>query len=241
MKKIAILILMLVGLMILGCTGAPPKTNQTNTTAPPPTPVVKTPSFSITAPLDGDVLTATGDTTNVTLTMSTQNLVLESPGGAAKKGQGYFEVTVDGNEPVVVTSREYTISDLPVGTHTVTVELFNNDRTPYTPMISKEISFTLQAATAAEYVPQSYSVSINGNSFNPQNITVNVGDSVTWTNNDPKPETATCSQNGVIMFDTKTLAPGKSATVTLTEPMVCEYYSQLFRAITGTITVQPDP
>ena len=216
MKKIAILILMFAGLLILGCTSAPPATNQTNNSTQAPVPVVKTPSFSITMPLDGDVLTATGDTTNITLTMSTQNLVVKSPGGAAKKGEGYFEVTVDGNEPAVVTGKSYEMDDLTVGTHTVTVKLFNNDRTPYSPSISKEISFSIEAATPAEYVPQSYSVSISGNAFSPANMSVNVGDSVTWTNSDPKPETATCSINGVIMFDTKSIGPGKNATVTFT-------------------------
>ena len=140
---------------------------------------------------------------------------------------------MDGNEPAVVTGK-YTIwTTSPVGTHTVTVKLFNNDRTPYSPSISKEISFSIEAATPAEYVPQSYSVSINGNAFNPANMSVNVGDSVTWTNSDPNPDTATCSINGVIVFDTQSIGPGKNATVTFTQPMTCTYYSQLFRAITG--------
>jgi plastocyanin len=240
MKKIAILILMLAGLMILGCAGAPPPTNQTNATPPPPTPVVKTPSFSITVPASGDIISTDAKTANVTLTMSTQNLVLKTPGGAAVKGQGYFQITVDNNAPQIITGKTYTVNDLSLGAHNIKVELFNNDRTAYFPAISKLVSFTVQAATPVEYVPQSYSVSINNNAFTPANLTVKVKDSVTWTNDGATPATATCSVDGKIVFDTKTIGPGKSATVTFTDPVVCEYYSQLFRAMKGTMTVVPN-
>jgi plastocyanin len=241
MKKIAILILMLSALMIFGCIGGPPPTNETNeTTAPPPVQVVKAPSFSITMPLNEEVLSVSGDVSNVTLTMNTQNLVLKKPSGAAKKGEGYFQITVDGKNPEVVTSKSYALNNLALGSHTVKVELYNNDKTPYSPAISKQVSFTLEKEKPKEYVPQSYAVTIANNAYNPANITVKVKDSITWTNSGSMPATATCTVNGKIMFDTKSITPGKSATVTFTEPLVCEYYSQLFRATKGYIIVEPN-
>lgn len=242
MKKLAFLALILVSLMLAGCTGPTNTQNQTNkTVAPPPPPVAKTPTFTVTAPLNDEVITIQGDTTNVTLSMSTQNLVLESPGGIATKGQGYFKVTLDSNPPQVVTSKLYTLEDLAIGSHTVTIQLYNNDKTPYSPAITKTVEFSVAAQAPTEYVPQSYSVSIVDHTYDPDNLTVNVGDSVTWTNDGNVPASATCSQNGKIIFDTKSIGPGQNMTVTFTDPLQCEYYSSLFRAMTGQMTVNPDP
>ena len=240
MNRTAFLVLVLAAFMLFGCIGGAPAQNKTNQTAPtPPAAPVKTPIFSITAPTDQDVITASGNATDVELVLSSQNLVLKTPSGAAQKGQGYFRVIVDDLPAVVVTSKTYTMSGLGEGRHTVEVELYNNDNTPYIPAISKTVTFTIQAAAPTVYVPQSYTVTISGNSFSPQNLTINAGDSVTWINSGNVPQTATCSQGGVIVFDTKSIGPGKNVTLTFNNTLECEYYSQLFRALTGTISVQP--
>jgi plastocyanin len=239
MKQAAFLFLILALFMIAGCASPPPAQNATNETQPPP-PVVKMPSFTITAPLSQEVITTSGDSANVTLTMNTQNLVLKKPSGAAKKGEGYFKVTLDANAPEIVTAKAYTLTNVQIGVHTVKVELYNNDKTPYSPAISKQVTFTIGKEKPKEYVPQAYTVYINDHAYDPASLTVKVKDTVTWVNNGNIPATATCSKEGKIVFDTQTIGPGKNATVTMTDAMDCEYYSQLFRAMKGNITVEPN-
>jgi plastocyanin len=240
MTKIAFLAILLATLIIAGCIGGPAEQPKNETNVTPPPPVVKTPTISISAPLNQETLTVPGDSADITLTTSSQNLVLKKPSGAAKKGEGYLKVTVDTNAPETVTSKTFVMTGLALGAHTVKVELYNNDKTPYSPAISKQVTFTLEKEQPKEYVPQDYTVTINGNSFNPSSITVKVKDRVTFVNTGNIPQSATCSQGGKIVFDTKTIGPGKNATITLSDPMECEYYSQLFRAMKAQIKVEPN-
>jgi plastocyanin len=162
---------------------------------------------------------------------------VKAPGTAAKAGEGHFRVTVDDAVPSTLTTKTYLISGLSAGSHRVKVELLNNDRTMYVPAVVKEVSFTIEREKPKEYVPVDYTVTIT-DKYTPSSLTVKVGDRVTWTNNALMPHTATCYISGQKKFDTQTLAPGKSATIAMTEIMECEYYSQIFRALTGTIKVE---
>ncbi len=245
--KMLVLGLLLVSLVISGCTmfGGQPVNLTNNTTAPPPPPPPKNPSFSISAPSDGQLITiaATDNSTDVELTLTSQNLVLKQPGGAAKKGEGYFKLTVDDGDAINLTAKTYTISGLAPGNHTIKVELYNNDRTPYSPSLSKQVTIEIDQEAPATYTPQNYTVSIEPGAkvgtedFNPANLTVKVGDSVTWVNSGSVPQSATCSQGGKIIFDTKTLGAGQSATMTFNDLLECDYYSSLFRAMVGHISV----
>lgn len=239
MKQIAFLAILLATLMIVGCLGpAEQPQNETNETPPPPP--VKTPSFSITAPTNQQTFMVQGDSGDITLSLNTQNLVLKKPAGAAVKGEGYFKVTVDDKPSEIVAAKTFVMTGLALGSHTVKVELYNNDRTPYSPAISKQVSFTLEKEKPLEYVPQDYTVTISGNTFDPATLTVKVKDRVTFVNSGSMPHSATCSKDGKIVFDTKTIGPGKNATITFTEALECEYYSQLFRAMKATIIVEPN-
>jgi len=236
--RLTILVLILASVLLLGCTSPPPEqnvTNQTNQTGPG---LVKTPSFSITAPSASQVVSVDGDTGSVTVTFSTKDLVLRKAGGVAKKGEGYFKVSVDGKAAVAVSAKTYQMADLSLGKHTVSVELVNNDGTSYSPKITKSVTFTVEKTKPVEYVPQTYNVSITNSAYDPASITVKVGDSVTFTNNANAPQSATCFIEGKQVFDTNILATGKSATITVTQVMECEYYSTLFRMMKGNIVVQ---
>lgn len=232
--------LILVTLMIAGCLGPEQPQNVTNETnvTPPPPPPVKMPSFTITSPGAGEAVPVQGDVGDVSLTMSTQNLVLKQPGGAAKTGEGHFKVTVDGGTPLTVTTKTYVLSGLATGEHTVKVELYNNDKTPYSPKISKEVTFTVEKEKPAEYVPQEYTISIKDFAYDPADITVKVKDRVTWENDGAYPRSATCFINGKQAFDTTVLGPGKSATITMNKTLECEYYSVTHMAMKGHITVE---
>ena len=93
----------------------------------------------------------------------------------------------------------------------------------------------LAAATAAPSVlAAGHAVSIHGFAFDPASITVAVGDSVTWTNNDGSTHTATGDGGS---FDAGTIAAGASQTVVFsiigTYPYRCKIHSNM----TGTVTV----
>ena len=208
-----------------------------NVTPPPPPPVTK-PSFTITGPLSGELIMMPDDIADVTITMSTQDLKLKSPGGAAKNGEGHFKITIDGGESGTAVSKMYTISDLSMGTHTVEVELLNNDGTSYSPRIAQQLMFTLQKEKPPEYIPQGYTVTIKDFEYDPAEITVKVSDSITFVNEGNYPRSATCFLDGSETFDTKVLATGESATVTLTKVMECEYYSTTHMAMKGKVIVE---
>jgi plastocyanin len=86
---------------------------------------------------------------------------------------------------------------------------------------------SLLAATAT--------VSIQDFLFNPQAVTVNIGDSVKWTNSGSFPHTTT---SDVPKWDSTNLAPGSSFSFVFKEPGVFKYHCSIHPGMTGTITVR---
>jgi MYXO-CTERM domain-containing protein len=78
------------------------------------------------------------------------------------------------------------------------------------------------------------SVTIASFAFSPQTVTVAVGDSVTWTNNDGTGHTATADDGS---FDTGTIAGGASESATFTTAGTVAYHCTIHAAMTGTIVV----
>lgn len=236
--KLILVTMVLGGFLLAGCLGGEqPPVNETNQTVTPPV-VVKTPVISITSPTNGQVIMSQGDSIDIDLVLSAQNLVLKQPGGAAKKGEGYFKITIDGANAATVTSKTFKMSSLGVGSHTVKVELMNNDRTPYSPPIKKEITFSVEKEKPLEYVPQSYTITIRDFSYEPADLSVKVSDSVTFVNSGAYPRSATCFENGKEVFDSKVLGPGQSVTLTMNQVAYCEYYSTTHRAMTGKLKIE---
>lgn len=64
-------------------------------------------------------------------------------------------------------------------------------------------------------------VRIQDYSFQPGNLRVSAGTSITWTNRDGVPHTATARDGS---WDTGILRTGESATIVMTEPGVYDYY-----------------
>ncbi len=79
-------------------------------------------------------------------------------------------------------------------------------------------------------------VTIQGFAFAPDQLTVSVGDSVTWTNRDTAPHTATASDQS---FNTGLIQPGASATVTFRTAGSFPYYCTPHRQMVGTVNVVP--
>ena len=228
--------LILVSLMIAGCAGPEQEQNLTNVTPPPPP--AKTPVVSILSPAEGEVLYATGETADITLSVSIQNLLLRAPGGQISAGQGHFKVTIDGGDPHTVTTKNYVIRGLTLGEHTLELELLNNDLTAYSPVIKQQTTFTIEEEVPAEYVPQEYTVNIEDFTYDPDTMTVKVSDTVTFVNVGAYPRSATCFVDGKEVFDTGVLGPDQSATVTMDQVAECEYYATTHRAMTGMLIIE---
>jgi plastocyanin len=78
-------------------------------------------------------------------------------------------------------------------------------------------------------------VAIKGFAFDPATITVAAGAKITFTNGDQTAHTATSTAKA---FDTGTLAPGASRTVTLHRPGTYTYYCQFHAFMRATVVVK---
>ena len=84
---------------------------------------------------------------------------------------------------------------------------------------------------------ENYDISITDDmKFNPEDLTINVGDTVTWTNNDGMGHTAT-STDGPASFDSGNIASGGTWSFTFTEVGTYEYKCDYHSSMTATITV----
>jgi amicyanin len=78
------------------------------------------------------------------------------------------------------------------------------------------------------------SVTISDFKFTPKTITVNVGDTVTWTNNGPAPHSATASDGS---FDTGIMDKGKSGSATFNNAGTIAYICTPHPFMKGTVIV----
>ncbi|HTW97027.1 MAG TPA: cupredoxin family copper-binding protein [Candidatus Methylomirabilis sp.] len=81
--------------------------------------------------------------------------------------------------------------------------------------------------------PQISPVSIQNFSFNPSSLTVSVGTTVVWTNNDPVPH-----QIGSDSFNSSPLSQGGTFSHKFTTAGTYDYHCTIHPSMTGTITVQ---
>ncbi|MGH2382845.1 MAG: cupredoxin domain-containing protein [Candidatus Limnocylindria bacterium] len=81
-----------------------------------------------------------------------------------------------------------------------------------------------------------HAVQIVDFAFSPATLTIQVGDTVTWTNADVVVHTATAGSGA---FDSGDLAQGESYSVTFTEPGTYEYLCTPHPDMTGRIVVAP--
>lgn len=79
------------------------------------------------------------------------------------------------------------------------------------------------------------SVTIANFAFDPATVTVNVGDSVTWTNQDSTAHTATAGGGS---FDTGSIGAGQTATVTFDTAGTFAYVCSIHPQMAGTVVVQ---
>lgn len=227
-----LIILLLVGLLTFGCVTWTPDQPVNKTEQPPQ---VKNPTFDILSPLDEATITTTANAIDLTVKLRPNNFALLIPGGNVKDGEGHFHLTLDGTEAITAETA-YTFQNVTPGQHTLRVEIRQNDHTSYTPKITKTITFTVMKEEII-IEPKTYGVTINNFVFQPAEITIFVGDTVTWKNDDKMPHTATSLGN----FDTGAMQPGTSNSITFDKVGAYNYICTIHPNMKGKITVVEKP
>jgi plastocyanin len=105
--------------------------------------------------------------------------------------------------------------------------------------VATEAPATEEAASSPEASPEVSSSSgvgltIQGFAFSMPELQVSVGDTVTWTNNDAVPHTATADDGS---FDTGSISQGESASITFDTPGTYTYKCAFHPGMTATIVV----
>ncbi len=77
------------------------------------------------------------------------------------------------------------------------------------------------------------SVAISGFTFSPRTVTVNVGDTVTWTNSDAQAHTATSGS----AWSTGDISNGESASITFSTAGTFDYICAIHPTMSGTVVV----
>ena len=94
----------------------------------------------------------------------------------------------------------------------------------------------LAVALAAPVAAADETVTIDDFAFEPGAVTVQVGDSVTWTNADTTAHTATDSDGS---FDTESIGTGQSSTIQFQEAGRYSYVCSIHPTMTGSVVSQP--
>jgi plastocyanin len=100
-------------------------------------------------------------------------------------------------------------------------------------------SSSTPAASSAARTPAGpvSAINIKSGKFRPKNVTVKVGSTLTWTNNDDIQESITSDTPGV--FDSGLLAPGATWKYTFDKAGVFPYHSTGKDGAYGSVTVTP--
>ena len=89
-------------------------------------------------------------------------------------------------------------------------------------------------ATVALSAPAPVAVKISNFTFGPKAVTVKVGQTITWTNDDDIPHTVVATDKS---FRSKVLDSGQSFSFTVTKPGAIAYFCSLHPMMTGKIIV----
>ncbi len=93
---------------------------------------------------------------------------------------------------------------------------------------------TLAEVPGGKAATGALAVEIKDFAFHPASVTVNVGDTITWTNQDTAPHTATANDGS---FDTGNLNKGQSGSHTFTKAGTFAYICSIHPNMKGTVTV----
>lgn len=225
--------------LLFGCVNeqAAPTENisVSNQTPPKPTP---SPTLTILSPQSGATFTSSEKTYAVDVSINYQNLVLKSPSKTNKKGEGHIKYFVDDSDMGLIKSKSFTLDSLSLGEHKLRVEVMNNDGSPYSPRVFKEVLFTISPQEDSPLASSTYVVEILDSGFKPDLLNARVGDSIVFVNKMSSPQSALSVVNGVELFNTRVIGTNMNSSVTLTYSGEIEYYSFVRPQVKGKLVVQ---
>ena len=147
-------------LILAGCSKQTTTTTTTTTTTQTTTTTTTmvAPTLTITSPADGASLPAGSITVNI---QANNFSVVDKQGQANISGQGHVHYFLDVDAPTTqgqpaipangvwthVAATTYTFVNVAPGTHSISVELVNNDHTPLNPPVVRKISINVISAT----------------------------------------------------------------------------------------------
>lgn len=103
-------------------------------------------------------------------------------------------------------------------------------------VIAKKGGYSYNSTVPASSAPVAKnSVQISSFSFSPASLTVKVGDTVTWTNQDSVGHSATADDKS---FETGILGQGKSGAITFSKAGTYAYYCSVHSSMRGTVIVK---
>ena len=100
----------------------------------------------------------------------------------------------------------------------------------------KESGEALEGTAAAQEAGTAVAVDISNLAYNPPTLEIEVGDTVTWTNNDTVPHTVTQKPSGS-GFQSGTLKPGESFSFTFDTAGTFDYYCEFHAGMAGQVIV----
>ena len=106
-------------------------------------------------------------------------------------------------------------------------------------MILAIVAFTAMTSWSAEQpaAANTTKVKIDNFKFSPKELTVSVGTTVTWVNNDDVPHTVT-GKGEPAAFDSKALDTDQTYSFKFTKPGTYKYYCKVHTHMTGTVIVK---
>jgi plastocyanin len=100
------------------------------------------------------------------------------------------------------------------------------------------LTLQLLVPTLATHSATAWQVMILGDSFSPQDITVNVGDSVTWVNSAGAVHSTVSNSNPVDSWNSGGILDGFNYTHVFRSVGTFQYYCDIHPEMTGSVTVQ---
>ncbi|MBL4645309.1 MAG: copper-binding protein [Hyphomicrobiales bacterium] len=101
------------------------------------------------------------------------------------------------------------------------------------------VKFALTTSAALVFAGNVFAADVKANikgmAFNPGTITIFVGDTITFTNRDGAPHTATASDGS---FTTPTLRKGKSSTITFSKKGTFAFFCKIHPGMKGEVVVK---
>jgi plastocyanin len=175
------------------------------------------PTVSIVGPKEGEVIT--GDKVTVKVDVENYELADFRTNPTPKASQGHVHIWLDTDvtnpklayklidgEPVV-------FDNIKPGDHTLTVQLVGNDHKPFSPAVKQVIHFKTTSSTTATEA-KNYSISIKDFAYTLETLTIPVGSSITFTNNDDIKHTVTAKDGS---FDSGLFGKGETKTITFSK------------------------